>query len=122
MALTKKTLVLGASLNPERYSNICINSLVESEIPTVAVGLREGTVAGIKIETGRPAYTDIHTVTLYIGPANQPDFYEYLIAIHPKRIIFNPGTWNPELVKIAKERNIEIVNNCTLMMIAGGYF
>lgn len=122
MANNKKTLVLGASLNPERYSNICINSLVDGGIPTVAIGLREGTVAGIKIETGRPDYDDIHTVTLYLGPTNQPDFYDYLVAIHPKRIIFNPGTWNPELVKIARERNIEIVNNCTLMMIAGGYY
>jgi predicted CoA-binding protein len=118
----KLTLVLGASLKTSRFSNICINSLVEENVPTLAVGLLEGEVAGVKIHTGQPHFEGVHTITLYIGPKNQPGYYDYIISLAPKRIIFNPGTWNPDLVKLAKENNIEIVNNCTLMMLSGNYY
>lgn len=121
-AKDKTTLVLGASMNPSRFSNICIHTLTENHIPTVAIGLREGDVAGVHILTGLPELDDIHTVTLYLGPANQKPFYDYIIGISPKRIIFNPGTWNPEFVALARQNQIEIVNNCTLMMISGGYY
>jgi uncharacterized protein len=120
--IDKTTLVLGASMNPSRFSNICIHSLTDNNIPTIAIGLREGEVAGVNILTGLPDLQSIHTVTLYLGPANQKPYYDYLMALLPKRIIFNPGTWNPELVSIARQNNIEIVNNCTLMMISGGYY
>lgn len=119
---SKLTLVLGASLNPSRFSNICINTLVEERVPTLAVGLVEGEVAGIKIQKGLPHFENVHTITLYIGPKNQTGYYDYIVSLAPKRIIFNPGTWNPELVKLAKENNIEIVNNCTLMMLSGDYY
>jgi len=119
---SKLTLVLGASLKPSRFSNICINSLVEENIPTLAVGLIEGEVAGVKIQTGLPQFENVHTVTLYLGPKNQTGYYDYIISLAPKRIIFNPGTWNPELVNLAKENNIQVVNNCTLMMLSGDYF
>jgi len=118
----KKTLVLGASLNQSRFSNICINTLVEALIPTVAVGRREGEVAGIHIQTGKPLFENIHTITLYLGPVNQVQYYEYILSLEPERIIFNPGTWNPELVELAKADGIQIVDNCTLMMISGGYY
>lgn len=118
----KKTLVLGASMNISRFSNICINTLVENNIPTEAIGLRQGEVAGIRIQTGQPQLSNIHTVTLYLGPANQKQYFDYIVSLSPKRIIFNPGSWNPDLVMLAKENNIEIVNNCTLMMISGGYY
>lgn len=121
-ATDKKTLVIGASLNPSRFSNICINSLVDNNIPAFAIGLRTGEVAGVKIVTGKPAFEDIHTVTLYLSPTNQREYCDYIIGLNPKRIIFNPGTWNPELVKKAKEAQIEVANNCTLMMISGDYY
>lgn len=121
-ATNKKTLVIGASLNPSRFSNICINTLVDNKIPAVAIGLRTGEVSGIKIETGKPAFDDIHTVTLYLSPINQKEYCDYIIGLKPKRIIFNPGTWNPELVKKAKIAEIEVANNCTLMMISGDYY
>lgn len=119
---SKLTLVLGASLKPSRFSNICINSLVEEHVPTLAVGLLEGEVAGVKIHTGQPHFDDVHTITLYLGPKNQVGYYDYILSLEPKRIIFNPGTWNPDLVKLAKDNNIEIVNNCTLMMLSGDYY
>ncbi|MGE5383085.1 MAG: CoA-binding protein [Omnitrophica WOR_2 bacterium] len=118
----KLTLVLGASLNVSRFSNICIRTLVDNNIPTLALGLREGEVSGVHIKTGFPSFNDIDTITLYLGPKNQKSFYDYIIDLKPKRIIFNPGTWNQELVTLAKENNIEVVNNCTLMMISGGYY
>ncbi|HLO90188.1 MAG TPA: CoA-binding protein [Lentimicrobium sp.] len=118
----KTTLVLGASLNESRFSNICIHTLTENHIPTVAVGLREGEVSGIKIHTGMPDFAGVHTITLYLGPQNQKQYFNYILSLEPKRIIFNPGTWNQELVAIARQQNIEIVNNCTLMMISGAYY
>lgn len=122
MPVSKTTLVIGASLNETRFSNICIRTLVDDSIPTKAIGLREGVVAGVKIEKGKPSFDDIHTVTLYLNATNQKEYYDYIFSLSPKRIIFNPGTWNPELAMLAKQHNIEIENNCTLMMISGGYY
>lgn len=118
----KHTLVLGASLNPSRYSNICINELVENKFPVSAVGLRQGNVAGIEIQTGQPEIEGIHTITLYLGPQNQPQYYDYILKLMPRRLIFNPGTWNPELADFAGNAGILVESKCTLMMISGGYF
>lgn len=118
-----KTLVLGASTNPERYSNICINDLVLYNYPVVAVGLREGEVAGIPIQKGFPEVSDVHTVTMYIGPQNQSSYIGYILdVIKPKRIIFNPGTWNPEFAGMAEDRGIRVESRCTLLMLSGGYY
>jgi len=113
---------MGASLNPSRYSNICINDLVLYNYPVVAVGLRAGEVAGIQIETGFPPFEGVHTITLYLGPQNQPQYYTYILGLHPQRVIFNPGTWNPDLAKMAAEQGIEVESKCTLLMLSGGYY
>ncbi len=118
----KHTLVLGASLNPSRYSNICINELVAYGFPVSAVGLRTGEVAGVEIKTGEPEFNGIHTVTLYLGPENQVRFYDYILRLKPERIIFNPGTWNPELAELVEKQGIATERKCTLMMISGGYY
>lgn len=118
----KKTLVLGASLNAGRYSNICINDLVYNNYPVVGVGLRAGEVAGVPVMTGFPPLEGIHTITLYLGPKNQPQFYGYILGLKPKRIIFNPGTWNAELADMATELGINVESKCTLMMLSGGYY
>ena len=119
----KKTLVLGASLNPERYSNICINDLVLYNYPVEAVGLREGDIAGVRVHRGFPEFADVHTVTMYLGPQNQGQYVDYILnTIRPRRIIFNPGTWNPELADLAKEAGIVVESKCTLLMLSGGYF
>ena len=114
----KKTLVLGASLKPIRYSYMAINRLVQKRQPVVAIGLRGGEVAGVTIDTGFPDYEDVDTVTLYLSAQNQKPYYEYLIQLRPKRIIFNPGTENPELYKLLKQANIEIDNACTLVLLS----
>lgn len=114
----KKTLVLGASINEARYSNRAIKSLVRERQPVCAIGLREGTVAGIEICTGKPLLENIHTITLYINPKRQPEYYDYLISLKPKRIIFNPGTENPEFYKLLKKNGIEVDPSCTLVLLA----
>ena len=118
----KKTLVIGGSLKTERYSNIAIRKLVSYGHPVVSVGLRSGDVAGVMINTGRPDYENVHTVTMYVGPANQPSFYDYILQTNPKRIVFNPGTENDAFEEMAKEKNIEIIRHCTLIMLDQGLY
>jgi len=118
----KKTLVIGASLKPERYSNRAIRKLLSYNHPVVAIGLKEGVINGAIIEKGKPDFENIDTVTMYINPHRQEEFYEYIISLKPKRIIFNPGTENAYFKNIAQENGIEVVENCTLVMLDTGLF
>tara|TARA_R110002050_G_scaffold99648_1_gene206527 strand:+ start:511 stop:870 length:360 start_codon:yes stop_codon:yes gene_type:complete len=113
----KKTLVLGASLNPSRYSNLAINRLVNYGHTVEAVGLKNGTVAGVSISTEKEDFGDIDTITLYLNPKRQVEYYDYIVSLKPKRVIFNPGTENPELYRILKENNIESEVACTLILL-----
>ncbi|GAB2774002.1 CoA-binding protein [Salinimicrobium soli] len=116
--MSKKTLVLGATTNPARYAYIAINRLVSNNIPVVGLGLRKGEVAGVKIENEKLPFKDIHTVTLYIGPHRQDEYYEYILSLKPKRVIFNPGTENPEFYRILQKNNIEVEVACTLILLS----
>jgi len=118
----KKTLVLGASENPARYSNLAINRLKNNQHPVVAIGKKEGVVAGICIGTEKIKLDDIDTVTLYLNPALQKEYYDYIISLHPKRIIFNPGTENDELRELALKNNIKPVEACTLVLLSTGQY
>jgi uncharacterized protein len=118
----KKTLVIGASLKPERYSNKAISKLVKCNVPVVAVGLREGEVSGVRIMKPFPEVSGIHTVTLYVGPRNQPFWFEFILGVKPKRVIFNPGTYNEDLVLKLRETGAEIVEDCTLVMLGNNTF
>ena len=122
MPENKKTLVIGGSIKPERFSNKAIRKLLKYGFPVVSIGLRKGEVEGVSIDTGRPEYQDIHTITLYIGPAKQPAYYDYLIGFKPKRIIFNPGTENAEFRELAEKNGIETIEFCTLIMLGDGSF
>lgn len=117
-----KTLVIGASENPDRYANKAIKLLIKKEIPVVAIGNKEGIVEGVKIEKGKKSFNSIHTVTLYINPKIQTEYYEYIINLKPKRIIFNPGTENPEFYKIASEKGIITEEACTLVLLNLGEY
>jgi len=112
------TLVLGASLKPERYSNLAINRLKAKRIKTRAVGLREGVVNDVIINIGKPVFTNINTVTLYLNDKRQKDYYNYIIALKPNRVIFNPGTENPEFIDLLKQHNIDFEVACTLTLLA----
>ena len=116
--MKKKTLVLGASLNPARYSNLAINRLVKHGQPTVAVGLRKGEVEGVEVKTEKFPFEDIDTITLYLNAKRQEEYYDYIISLAPERVIFNPGTENPELYNLLRENNIHFENACTLVMLS----
>jgi uncharacterized protein len=117
-----KTLVIGASTNPQRFSYLAIKSLVKHNVDVVAVGLREGEVDGIKIMVDKPHFTDIHTISLYLNAERQKDYLDYFLSLSPKRIIFNPGTENGELIKLARDKKIELVFDCTLVMLNNGNY
>ena len=118
----KKTLILGATPNPGRYAYAAANRLTQSGHSIVNVGLKTGEVAGVPIEKPEEIHSDIDTITLYVGPQNQPPLYDYILATHPKRIIFNPGTENSELRRMANERAIETEHACTLVMLSIGEY
>ena len=118
----KKTLVLGASTNPSRVSHSAVKRLNGQGHETVALGLRSGEIDDIEIVTGRPQFEDIHTVTLYINPLIQKDYYDYILSLNPERIIFNPGTENRELMSLAQEAGIEVDAACTLVMLSIGNY
>ncbi|HMQ48764.1 MAG TPA: CoA-binding protein [Saprospiraceae bacterium] len=114
----KKTLVLGASTNSDRYSNAAVHRLLANGHDVVPVGIKSGEIAGLAIQQGEPAIADVDTVTLYLNPEHQKSYYDYLLNLKPKRIIFNPGTENPELMRLAQEHNIEVEIACTLVMLS----
>ena len=116
--MKKYTLVIGASLNPTRYSNIAIKRLVDKGIKTSAIGLRSGRVKGITIETEKIPFKAIDTITLYLNAERQKEYYEYVISLKPRRIIFNPGTENTEFYKLLKENGIKSEVACTLVLLS----
>lgn len=116
--MSKKTLVLGASLKEDRYSNIAINRLRSHDIPTIAIGMKEGTVAGVEIYKELVPFKDVHTVTLYLNPARQTHYYKYILSLNPQRVIFNPGTENPDFYKMLQEQGVKHEIACTLVLLA----
>ena len=114
----KKTLVLGASDNPSRYSFLAVTRLRNHQHPVVAIGRREGMVADVAIHKDHPAVADVDTVTLYLNPSHQREYYDYILSLQPRRIIFNPGTENPELEQLAREKGIEALEACTLVLLS----
>jgi len=120
--MEKKTLVLGASDNPNRYSYLAVNKLAAYHHPVVAIGKKEGKVGNTPIIKERPAINDIDTVTLYLNPAHQKEYYDYILSLKPKRIIFNPGTENDELYDLAKNNGIQPLEACTLVMLSTGQY
>ena len=116
----KTTLILGATPNPNRYAYLAAERLTARGHDIVPVGIKKGEVQGVEILHGKPDVPPIDTVTLYVGARHQPEYYDWLLRVAPKRIIFNPGTENPELNRLARENGIETVHGCTLVMLAGG--
>ncbi|WP_333877398.1 CoA-binding protein [Flavobacterium sp.] len=114
----KKTLVLGATTKPERYANIAIHKLVENGHSVLAIGQNAGEVAGVKIHTKSIPLKNIDTVTLYLNPTRQRDYYNYIIQTKPKRVIFNPGTENPEFYQLLRSNGIAVEVACTLVLLA----
>lgn len=122
MAAVKKTVVLGASDNPERYSFLAVNKLRAHQHPVVAIGRKAVKVADVNVETAPPALTDVDTVSLYLNPANQKQYYDYILSLRPKRIIFNPGAENEELAALARDKGIQPMEACTLVLLTTGQY
>jgi len=120
--MSKKTVILGASENPSRYSYLALNRLRGKGHPVVAIGNRVGQVGDTPIITEHPDMTDVDTVTLYLNPTNQKPYYDYILSLKPKRVIFNPGTENPELERMIEGQGGDAVEACTLVLLSTGQY
>lgn len=118
----KKTVVLGASPNPVRFSYKAVKALLRHEYEVVAVGFRKGEVEGEQILVGQPEIENVHTVSIYIGSSRQTEYYDYILSMKPERVIFNPGTVNPEFMGKLKNSGIEPVSACMLVMLNDNEF
>jgi len=120
----KKTVVIGASTNPSRYAFVASKMLKDYKHEFVPVGIKKGEIYGQTILDLRekPIIEDVDTVTLYLGPQNQPEWYDYILSLNPKRIIFNPGTENREFMDMARDQDIEVDMACTLVMLRSGQY
>ena len=114
----KPTVVIGASPNADRYSYKATVSLQNHQHTVYPIGIKKGVINGLEIINTKPELLDIDTITLYIGPENQPEWYEYILTLKPKRLIFNPGTENSELIAIAQTNGIETEIACTLVLLS----
>lgn len=117
-----KTLVIGASTNPERYAYKAIVQLLSKGHEVIAYGQRKGVVNGVEIETAWNPNWQVDTVTLYINPSIQAEYYDRIIALSPRRVIFNPGTENPEFYRKLEKNGIESQESCTLVMLSIGNY
>lgn len=120
--MSKKTLVLGASDNPARYSYLAIQRLRNHGHPVAGIGRKNTKVGDVLIEKEKLPIEGVDTVTLYLNPTHQREYYDYIISLKPRRIIFNPGTENEELKKIATKNNIQTLEACTLVMLSTGQY
>jgi hypothetical protein len=118
----KKTLVLGASPNPIRFSHKAVKSLIRHGHEVVPIGNREGDIMWQKIIVEKPNIKDIHTITIYLNPKNQKEYYDYIFSLKPKRIIFNPGAENQELIELAMQKDIDVTIACTLIMLNNNHY
>ena len=117
-----KTLVLGATPNPARYAYLAVMSLKRHGHEVIPVGIKKGSIDGLEIINTKPEISGIDTVTLYINPFNQKEWYDYILSLNPKRIIFNPGTENNELETMARSKGIETEEACTLVLLSTGQY
>jgi len=118
----KKTLVIGASANPARYSFLAVQRLAALQHPVIALGLKKGLIGNTEIETEKKNFEHIDTVTLYINPLRQKEYYDYILALQPNRIIFNPGAENDELSSLAQQKGIKAMEACTLVLLSTGQY
>lgn len=116
--MKKSTLVLGASVKTERYSNIAIRKLIEKKIKVFAIGNKKGSVLEVPIEESKLPFEEIDTVTIYLNSKRQNEYYNYILSLKPRRVIFNPGTENVNFEKLLKENNIEVKIACTLVLLS----
>ena len=118
----KKTLIIGASANPDRYSYKAAGKLLAYGHEIEMLGLKPDVIFGKTIDVERKQYEGLHTVTMYVGPQNQPTYYDYIISLKPQRVIFNPGTENPSFESLLKQSGIGFEEACTLVLLGTGQY
>ena len=118
----KKTVVIGASTDASRYAYKATLALQKHQHEVIPVGIKEGVINGITISTEKIIIPDVDTVTMYVGPKNQPFWYDYILSLKPKRVIFNPGAENSEFKTILNKNNIEVEEACTLVLLGTGQY
>jgi uncharacterized protein len=120
--MNKKTVVIGASDNPDRYAYKAVKLLSQYNHEVIALGIKPGNIDGLPIETEKPILNDVNTITLYISPERQDEWLSYMLSVHPRRIIFNPGTENDKLANIARAHGIATEEACTLVLLNTGQY
>lgn len=118
----KNTLIIGATPDSSRYAYKAANMLTRFGHSIINIGIKKGQVAGVEIEKPGAVYNGVDTITLYIGPALQPQYYEYVLNTKPKRVIFNPGTENPEFELLLQQNEIHAIQACTLVLLSTGQY
>jgi predicted CoA-binding protein len=118
----ERTLIIGATTNPDRYSNLVIHRLRAKGYPVLAIGKKSGSVAGVEILNEKIPMKNIHTVSLYLNPQKQPEYYDYIVSLKPQRVIFNPGTENPEFCNILLENDIAVDEACSIVLLASNQY
>ena len=118
----KKTLIIGASSNPERYSYKAAQRLLAYGHEIELLAKRTDVVFGQTIDIEKKNFEDIDTVTLYLSEKFQEEYFHYIISLNPRRVIFNPGTENPEFEKLLIENDIIAEEACTLVLLGTGQY
>lgn len=117
------TLVVGATTNPDRYAFKAAHRLLGAGLGIHLVGRKSGVIGGHDIHPDlTTAPVGIDTITLYLNPDNQREYYDSILSLKPRRIIFNPGTENPELEDLARAAGIQTIEACTLVMLSTGQY
>lgn len=119
---SERVLVIGASDKPERYSYKATRMLLDHGHEPILMSNKNGSLFDIDFIEPMTALSDIDTVTMYVSAKLQGPYYDYLYHLKPKRVIFNPGTENPELKSILESRGIQYEEACTLVMLSTGQF
>ena len=117
-----RVLVIGASAHVWRTSYTAIRRLLDHGHEIIGIGARDAQVHGVNVGTEMPELEEVHTVTMYLRAALQKDYYDYIVGLKPKRLIFNPGAENPKLAKVARDHHIKVHNSCMLVMLSSGNF
>jgi len=121
-SIKNKTLVVGASTTQSRYSNVAIKRLIDSDFEVEAIGKKEGFIKGVKINTSKNDFEDIDTVSIYLNPKNQEPYYDYIIGLKPRRVIFNPGTENETFETLLNTNDIDSERSCTIVLLSLGEY
>jgi len=118
----KKTLILGASLDKQRYAFMAIGRLISMDFPVIGIGSKEGMIDSCRIHTSQIPIDDLHTVSVYLNVRNQEEYYDYIVNLKPKRVIFNPGAENIQFETLLTQHQIHFERACTLVLLSMGQF